>query len=163
MSAHPRKPDMNEANEREIDDFYPALREIFDLKMALKHGDMKKLIDESFQKYLGINLENAERFDARDIIDRIAGDGINRSAKLMIASHLYKEMADLYVYVKEMGRATDLFHQSLLIFLEVYHEDPQFDFYRHIAILPELTNRIPQSLISEEMGEVVEKILDSVD
>ncbi len=154
---------MKPENKHEIDAFYPTLRRLFDLKMDQKHGETRAILNEQFQNYFNITSIEAEPASIDDVLDIMIGETPVREARIMIASLLYKELADSYIYNGEIEYSRNLFFKSLQLFLQVYDENPDFDFHGHIAILPELTNRIPAIWINDDMTRKVEEIFDTVE
>lgn len=146
-----------------LDEFYEELIIIFDLKVKLKQNDCMERINAALQKYIGLDLKTTEAMDFESIVQRINSLGEFRVARLMITSHLLKELADVYIHKGDpYERRTPLFITSLLLFTRVYQEEPEFDFDRHIMILHELTNRVPHNVITDKIADIVDKIYDSI-
>ncbi len=142
--------------------FYYELLEIFNLKMELKHGEMQARLDAASLRLLNLErvaLEQMEYSVLALFLDEHFPE--NRLARYLIASHLLKEQADLYTYKTEFATARMLYFSSLKFFLSVHEMEPDFQFSYHLAILPELTNRLPAGLITEEMSRQIEEIFDS--
>lgn len=145
-----------------IERFFPGLIQINDLKLDMKNKEAIALLEKTTEEFLGIPIQQIEQMDPPALIEQTGGSGPDRVARLMIGSHLLKEMGDFYIYNGERAKSEQQFFNSLVLFVQVYKEDPGFDFTRHFPILPELNNRVARERITQEMADAVNAIHDGI-
>ena len=144
-----------------MDLFYQELIGIFDLKMWSRHLEALEKIGEAFLRFVGKEKDEFGDLTDEELISHFRNEsGDFDPVSAMITSHLLKQMADIAFPEGHLEKADRLFHQSFLLFMEVYRADPEFDFTRHVVILHELENRVPVTLITDEYEKFIDAIYE---